>query len=77
MTPSHFTLSDLEGQNQGHFRRLISCKGDLVHMLLLNIIRKAYMGSLLMQLHVTLVTFKGLCQGHSGCKSLYLVKELR
>ncbi len=34
-------------------------------MLLLNINRKAYMGRPLMQLHVTLVTFKGLCQGHS------------
>ncbi len=25
----------------------------------------------LMQLHVSLVTYKGLCQGHSGFKSLY------
>ncbi len=49
------------------FRRLISCKGAaLGHMLLLNINRKTYMGSTLMQLHVTLVNFKSLCQGHSG-----------
>ncbi len=34
------------------------------------------MGSPLMSLHVTLVTFKGLCQGHSGFKSLCLIKEL-
>ena len=45
-------------------------------MLLLNINREAYMGSPLIQLHVTLVTFKGLCQGHSGFKSFYLIKEL-
>ncbi len=34
-------------------------------MLLLNVNRKAYMGSLLMQLHLTSVTLKGQCQGHS------------
>ena len=45
-------------------------------MLLLNINRKAYIGSPLVQLHVTLVTFRGLCQGNSGFKSLYLIKEL-
>ena len=59
------------------FRSLIPCKGaELGHMLLLNINRKAYMGSPLKQLHVILVTFKCLCQGHSGVESLYLIKEL-
>ncbi len=71
MTPSYLPLSDLKNQS------LIFCKGaELSHMLLLNMNRKAYMGCPLMQLHVTLVTFKGLCQGHSGFKSLYLIKEL-
>ena len=42
-TPSHLTLSDLERLKS---RCLISCKGpELVHMLLLNINRKPYMGS--------------------------------
>ncbi len=43
-------------------------------MLLLNINRNAYVGSPLMQLYVTLMTFKGLC--HSVFKSLYIIKEL-
>ncbi len=43
-------------------------------MLLLNINTKAYIGSPLMQLHLTLVTFKGLRQGHSDFESLYLIK---
>ncbi len=46
------------------------------HMLPLKLNGKAYMGSPLMQLNVTLVTLKGLCQGHSGFNSLYLIKEL-
>ncbi len=44
-------------------------------MLRLNISRKAYMGTPLMQLHLTLVTLKGRCQGHSDFESLYFVKE--
>ena len=43
-------------------------------MLLLHKNRKAYMWSPLMQLHLTLVTSKGLCQGHSDFESLYLIK---
>ncbi len=35
------------------------------------------MGNPLMQLHLTFVKFKGLCQDHSYFKSLYLIKELR
>ncbi len=45
MTLSHLTLSDLERSNSRSLtlRRLVSCKGEeLVHMLLLTIIRKAY-----------------------------------
>ena len=57
------------------FRSFISCKrAELGHMLLLNINTKACMGSSLMQLHLTLVTFKGLCQGHSDSETLYLIK---
>ena len=57
------------------FLSLISCKGaELGHMLLLKLNRKAYMGSSLMQLHLTLVTVKGLFQGHSDFESLYLNK---
>ena len=37
---------------------------ELGHMLLLNLNTKAHIGSPLIQLHLTLVTFKGLCQGH-------------
>ena len=44
-------------------------------MLLLNTNRKAYMGSPLVQLHLTLVILKGQCQGHSDFEVLYLVKE--
>ncbi len=43
-------------------------------MLLLNINTKAFMGSPLVQLHLTLVTFEGLCQGHSDFESLYLIQ---
>ncbi len=48
----------------------------LVHMLLFNINRKAYVGSPFVQLHLTFVNLKGHCQGHSDSKGLYLVKEL-
>ncbi len=37
----------------------------LGHMLLLKINRKAYVGSLMVCLHFTLVTLKDQCQGHS------------
>ncbi len=40
----------------------------LVYMLLFNINRKAYVGSPLVQLHLTLVTLIGLSQGHSISK---------
>ena len=43
-------------------------------MLLLNINRKAYMGSPLVRLHLTLVTLKVQCQGHLDFEGLYLVK---
>ncbi len=65
MTSSHLPLSDLERPNSRslRFRRLMSSKGaELGHMLLLNIDRKAYMGS-----PMTL---------HSHFQALYLVKEL-
>ncbi len=57
MTSSHLTLSDLERLNSRplRFRNLISCKGaELGHMLLLNINRKAYMGSQIRLSHLTL-----------------------
>ncbi len=46
-------------------------------MLLLHINKcgKACVGSPLVQLHLTLVTFKGQCQGHSDVEGLYLVKD--
>ncbi len=57
MTPSHLTLSALErlkSRSLG-FRTLISCKGaELGHMLLLNINRKAYMGTPMTLSHLTL-----------------------
>ncbi len=56
MTLSHLTLSDLERSysRSFRFRGLISCKrAELGHMLLLNINRKAYMGSQ-MTSHLTL-----------------------
>ncbi len=42
-------------------------------MLLLNINRKAYMGSPLVWLHLSLATLKAQYQGHSDLKGLYLV----
>ncbi len=44
-------------------------------MLLLNINRKACIGMQLVQLHLTLVTLKGQCQGYSDVEGLYLVKD--
>ncbi len=78
MTPSHLTLSDLERSKSRslRFRSILTHKGaELGHILLLNINRKAYMGSALAQLHLTLVTLKGQCKFHSDFKSLYLVQE--
>ncbi len=46
------------------------------HMLLLNVISEAYMRSPLVWLHLTSVTLKGQCQGHSHFERLYLEKEL-
>ena len=42
--------------------------------LLLNINRKAYMGSPLVRLHLSSVILKGKYQSHSDFESLYLVK---
>ncbi len=39
-------------------------------MLLLNINRKAFLGSLILCLHFTLVTLKDQCQGHSYFEGL-------
>ncbi len=57
MTLSHLTLSDLERSNSRSltFQSLISCNGaGLGYMLLLNINRKAYMGSPMTLSHLTL-----------------------
>ncbi len=35
------------------------------------------MGSPFVRLHLTIVTFKGQCQGHSDSEGLCCVKELR
>ena len=74
-----FVFSDLERSMSRslRFRRFISHKGaELGHTLLLNINRKACIQSLLVGLHLTLVTLKGECQGHPDFKGLYLIKEL-
>ncbi len=42
-------------------------------MLQLNINEKAYMRSLTVCLHFTLVTLKDQCQGHSTLEGLYLM----
>ena len=67
----------LQGQSQGHsdFEALSREGAELGHMLLLNINRKACMGSPLVGLHLTFVTLKGHCQGQSDFEALYLVKE--
>ncbi len=65
----------LKDQSQGHldFEAFISRIGaGLGPMLLLNIYRKGCMGSLLVQLHLTLVTL--ICQCHSDFEGLYLLK---
>ncbi len=61
MTPSHLTLSDPERSKSRSliFRSIISGKGaELGHMLLLNISRKAYMGSQLVWLYLILLILK-------------------
>ena len=70
----------LKGQSQGQcfsdFKAFVFCKGaKLGHMLLLDTNRKAHMGNPLVWLHLTSVTLKGQCQGHSDLENLYLVKE--
>ena len=47
----------------------------LVYMLLFSINKKAYVGIPFVQLHLTLVTLIGRCQGHWDFKILYPVKE--
>ena len=63
-------------QGQSDFEALYLVKEQLGHMILLNIHRKAYMGSPLMRLHLTSVTLKDQCQGHSDFENLYLIKDL-
>ncbi len=74
IAPSHLTLSDLERLNsRSHiFRRLISRKGALGPMLLLNIKSETiYMGSPTVGLNLLL---KGQSQSHF--EPQYLVKEI-
>ena len=80
MTLSYLTLSHLERSKSRSliFQSIISRKGaELGHMLFLNINRKACMGSPLAQLHLTLVTLEGQCQGHSDFEGLYLVNMVK
>ncbi len=74
MTLSHLTVSDLKRSTSRSlgFRSSISHKGELGHMLLLNINRKTCTSSPLVRLHLTFVTLKGEC--HLDFKGLYLVK---
>ena len=70
-TLSHLTLRDIEVSKSRSLRflSLISGKGAmLLHMLLFNINRKAYLGSPFVQLHLTLVAFLGRSRGHSILK---------
>ncbi len=72
-------LSDHERSKSRSLRfwSSISRKGaELGHMLLLNINRKVYTGSPFVWSHLTLLTLKSQCQGHSDFEGLYLVKEL-
>ena len=78
MTLSHLTLSDLKRPNSRslRFRSLICCEGaDLGDKLLLNINRKAYMGSP-MTSHMTLSGLERSNSSDSDFEALYLVKEL-
>ncbi len=63
----------LKGQSRSlKFLSIISRKGaELGHMLQLDINWKAYLGSLMVCLHFTLVTLKDQCQGHSDWEGLY------
>ncbi len=73
MISSHLLLSDLEMSNSRSLRFQTLKGAELDHFLLLDINRKAYMGS-----PVTLsrwVTLKGQIQGHSNFEALNLVKE--
>ncbi len=76
---SHLTLSDLERSNSRSlkFRSPISCKGaELGHMLLLNINRKAYMGSQMTLSHLILSDLKRSSSRSLRFEALYIVKEL-
>ena len=67
---SHLTLSNLE------VKGLVYCKeSELDHMLVLNINTKAYMGSTLMQLHLTSVTLRVNYKVIQILK-VYIIKEL-
>ncbi len=62
MTLSYLILSDLERLKvwSRRCRSIISHKGaELGHILLLKINRKVHMGGPFVQLHLTLMTFKG------------------
>ncbi len=74
--PLDLTVSDLErlSSRSIRFQSLMSRKGELGHMLLLNINNKPYMRRPMTQSHVT-VTLKDESQCHSDCEALYLVKE--
>ncbi len=77
-TLTNFTLSDIgiSSQGQSDFEALYLVKAQLlVHMLLFNINKKAYVGSPSVQLHLTLVALIGQNQGPSDFEELYLVKE--
>ncbi len=68
----HHTITlDLEWPSHPDFKARHLVKEQVGHMLLLNINRKAYMGSTLVRLHLTLVTLKG----RSSFKGLYIIKE--
>ena len=47
----------------------------LVDILLFSINRKAYVGSPVLQLHLTLVSLIGRSQDHSDFAELYLIEE--
>ncbi len=66
-------LCDLERlkSRSPRFQSIISHQGtELGHVLLLHIKRKAYMPGPLIWLHLTRVTLKGPCQGHSDLEKL-------
>ncbi len=77
MTLSHLTLSDLERSNSRSltFQCLISCKGaELVHLLLLNLNRKAYMESPITASNMTLSVLKRSKSGSLSFRRLISCK---